>query len=98
MSPKVQARRTTSPHSKNSRKRTRTSEHASQVEKPAAVEANAAPAAQAGDFDDSSPYQFPASDFAPKPGEGGPPPADVPPVAAPPAQKIVPPDGGAIRY
>jgi hypothetical protein len=63
-----------------------------------AVDTNPAPAPQAADFDNSSPYQFPASSFAPKPAVTEQPPAETPPAAPAPAQQVPPPGGGAIRY
>jgi len=64
---------------------------------PAVVEIKAHPVAHsadsATDFDNSSPYQFPASAFAPKPGE------DVPATEPHSSEKVVPPpSGGPIRY
>ena len=58
---------------------------------PPAVESNARLGEPAVDFDNSSPYQFPSSSFAPK-GNA------VPETEPHTGQQIVPPKGGPIRY
>lgn len=64
---------------------------------PAPIEASARTGEQASDFDNSTPYQFPASQFAPQPAR----PAEAPAHAQPSAETIyqVPaPVDGPIRY
>ncbi len=59
---------------------------------PVVVEVKGHAGDQAADFDNSSPYQFPASSFAPRPG------IDVPATEPHTDQQVVPPSGGPIRY
>ena len=66
------------------------------VEHP--VEANASDQ-EPEDFSNTSPYQFPASEYAPKPSVNAPVSPDASqPVPATPEEKILPPSGGPIRY
>jgi hypothetical protein len=77
-------------------------DEAAQGAQPAAVEANAAPPAQqnGADFDNSSPYQFPASAFSPAGSAATEPPADdtAPSAPAAPEKNTAPAPGGPIRY